>query len=192
MTGEANLEHGGPLSHKVNAAQRSLVLVGLMGVGKSTVGRRLASRMRLPFVDADDEIEAAAGRSVADIFNDYGEAEFREGERRVIRRLLEGPRKVIASGGGAFAHTETRQLILNKALAIWLDADVDVLVERTSRRETRPLLQKGDPRTILTELARKRSAYYALAPIHVRSVEGPHDAVVEAILGALAQASAHA
>lgn len=162
-----------------------IVLVGMMGVGKSTVGRRLAARLGLAFVDADEEIEKAAGMSIADMFEAYGEAHFRDGERRVIARLIDGAPKVIATGGGAFMQADTRALILDHALAIWLDADIDILVDRVSRREGRPLLKGRDPRVVLTELAAVRNPVYALAPIHIKSVSAPHDATVEKILEAL-------
>ncbi len=164
---------------------RSLVLVGMMGVGKSTVGRRLAQRLGLPFVDADDEIVAASGMSIQDMFDRYGEPYFRDGERRVIARLIEGAPKVIATGGGAFIQPETRALILDKATAIWLDADIDILVERVSRKDGRPLLAGKDPRTVLTDLAVTRNPCYALAPVHVTSGKGPHDATVDRIMEAL-------
>lgn len=170
-----------------SAPERSIVLVGLMGAGKSTVGRRLAQRLRLPFVDSDEEIEQAAGLSVAEIFERYGEGHFRDGERRVIARLIEGRRKVIATGGGAFMNEETRALILDRATAIWLDADIGVLAGRVARRPgARPLLKGQDPKVALTALAEKRNPIYALAPIHVRSEPLPHSAAVEAILRALA------
>jgi len=161
---------------------RPIVLVGLMGVGKTTVGRRLAQRLRLPFVDADHEIEAAAGMSVSDIFERFGEAHFRDGERRVIARLIDGSPKVIATGGGAFLNEKTRALILDQTLAIWLDAEPKVLAERVRRRDTRPLLRGRDPLTVLEELARVRNPYYALAPVRVESIAAPHDATVNAIL----------
>jgi shikimate kinase len=166
---------------------KPIVLVGLMGVGKSTVGRRLAARLRLPFVDADSEIEAAAGMTIADIFDRFGEAYFRDGERRVIARLVDGTPKVIATGGGAFVNEETRDLILDTALAIWLDADVDVLVDRVQRRDTRPLLRNRNPREVLRELAAARNPIYAMAPIHVPSNHAPHETTVNAILKALDQ-----
>jgi shikimate kinase len=162
------------------------VIVGLMGVGKSTVGRRLAARLHLPFVDADREIEQAAGLSIPDIFARFGEEGFRDGERRVIARLIDGRPKVIATGGGAFMNEDTRTLILARATAIWLDADIDVLVERVGRRDDRPLLRDRDPRETLIELSAKRNPIYALAPVHVRSEPLPHDATVDAILKALA------
>jgi shikimate kinase len=165
---------------------RPLVLVGLMGVGKSTIGRRLAQRLGLPFVDADEEIETAAGMTISEIFERYGEPFFRDGERRVIARLVDGQPKVIATGGGAFMNEATRTLILDKATAIWLDADLDTLVDRVKRRETRPLLKGKDPRLVLDALAAERNPIYALAPIRVRSQPAPHDATVRAILKALA------
>lgn len=164
-----------------------IVLVGLMGAGKSTVGRRLATRMRLPFVDADSEIEAAAGMSIPDIFERFGEAHFRDGERRVIARLIDGVPKVIATGGGAFINSETRALILEQALAIWLDANPAVLADRVGRRDTRPLLRGKDPRVVLDELAKVRNPIYALAPIRVPSHHAPHETTVNAILKALEQ-----
>lgn len=165
--------------------RRPIVLVGLMGVGKSTIGRRLAQRLRLPFVDADHEIERAADLSIAEIFERFGEAHFRDGERRVIARLLDGSPKVLATGGGAFMNDRTRTLILEYGTAIWLDADVSVLAERVGRRSTRPLLVGRDPREVLDELAAVRNPVYALAHIHVRSQPAPHEATVDAILTAL-------
>ncbi|SNS36373.1 shikimate kinase [Sphingomonas laterariae] len=156
-----------------------------MGSGKSTVGRRLASRLHLPFVDADHEIEVAAGLSIPEIFARFGEGHFRDGERRVIARLIDGEPKVVATGGGAFMQDETRQLILDKATAVWLDADIEVLVDRVGRREGRPLLKDRDPHEALSELAAIRNPVYALAPIRVRSQPLPHDATVDAILRAL-------
>src|SRR6202008_2820436 len=136
---------------------KPIVLVGLMGAGKTTVGRRLAQRLGLPFVDADAEIEEAAGMTITDIFDRFGEAHFRDGERRVIARLIDGTPKVIATGGGAFMQADTRDLILAKATAIWLDADIDILVERVSRKEGRPLLKNRDPREVLVDLAAVRN-----------------------------------
>ena len=164
---------------------RPIVLVGMMGVGKSTVGRRLAARLHLPFVDADHEIEVAACLTVAEIFERFGEAHFRDGERRVIARLMAGPRTVLATGGGAFMQADTRALILAQATAIWLDAEIDVLSERVGRREGRPLLKDKDAKTVLRELAAVRNPIYAQAHIHVRSEPMPHEATVEAILRAL-------
>ncbi|WP_394648145.1 shikimate kinase [uncultured Sphingomonas sp.] len=164
---------------------RPIVLVGLMGAGKSTVGRRLAMRLALPFVDADTEIESAAGMSIADIFAQFGEDYFRDGERRVIQRLIDGRPKVIATGGGAFVNDETRALILSDALAIWLDAPVEVLAERVRRRDTRPLLRGKDPATVLRELAAIRNPLYALAHLRIPSANAPHDTTVRAIMEAL-------
>ncbi len=162
-----------------------IVLIGLMGVGKSTIGRRLAARMGLSFVDADSEIETAAGMTIAEMFERYGEAHFRDGERRVIARLVDGHRKVIATGGGAFMNAQTRALILSRATAIWLKADLDTLVDRVRRRNDRPLLKGRDPRQVLGALAAQRDPIYALAPIHVVSQPTPHEATVDAILKAL-------
>lgn len=164
---------------------RPIVLIGLMGVGKTTVGRRLAQRLKLPFVDADAEIEAAAGMTVAEIFERFGEPHFRDGERRVIARLIDGAPKVIATGGGAFLNEETRALILDQATAIWLDAAPKVLAERVAKRDHRPLLRGKDPLKVLTELAEIRNPVYALAPIHIVSKVAPHEATVSAILAAL-------
>lgn len=164
---------------------RPIVLVGLMGVGKSTVGRRLAARLDLPFVDADHEIESAAGMTVTEIFDRFGEPYFRDGERRVIARLMDGTPKVIATGGGAFVNDDTRALILDQATAIWLNAHPDILAERVRRRDTRPLLRGKDPRRVLADLAARRDPFYALAPIHVSSQRGPHEATVHAIMKAI-------
>ncbi|MXO50799.1 shikimate kinase [Erythrobacter gaetbuli] len=165
---------------------RPLVLVGLMGVGKTSIGRRLAGALGRDFVDADEEIEKAADRSVSEIFEEHGEAYFRDGERRVIARLLEEGHGVIATGGGAFVDPETRALVLEKGVAVWLDCDLDTLVERTSRRNTRPLLKTGDPREILVNLKEQRGPAYAEAQIHVVTGDGPHDAAVNRILEELA------
>jgi shikimate kinase len=167
------------------SVQRPIVLVGLMGAGKSTVGRRLAARLRLPFADADREIEVAAGLTIPEIFARFGEEAFRDGERRVIARLIDGQPRVVATGGGAFMNDETRALILEHATAVWLDADIDVLVERVRRRNDRPLLVGRDPREALLELAAKRNPVYALAPIHIHSQPLPHEAAVDSILKAL-------
>ena len=166
-------------------APRAIVLVGLMGVGKSTVGRRLASRLRLPFVDADHAIEEAAGMTVAEIFERFGEPYFRDGERRVIARLMDGTPKVIATGGGAFINDDTRALILAGSTAIWLDAHPDVLAERVGRRDTRPLLRGRNPRQVLSELATVRNPIYAEAHIHTTSNKSPHETTVNAILKAI-------
>jgi len=164
---------------------RTLVLVGLMGAGKSSVGRRVASRLGLPFYDADAEIEAAAGCSISDLFARYGEASFRTGERRVMRRLLGGPRAVIATGGGAFIDPETRALISAQAISVWLRADLNVLEKRVVGRDHRPLLKEGDPRTILSALMEKRHPIYAEADLVVDSLDQPTDLTVSAVLKAL-------
>ncbi len=161
---------------------KPIVLVGLMGVGKSTIGRRLSVRLGIPFVDADHEIEAAAGLPIPEIFERFGEEHFRDGDRRVIARLIDGAPKVLATGGGAFMNEETRALILRDAIAVWIDADIETLADRVSRRDNRPLLRGKDARTVLTELAKVRNPVYALAPVHVRSQPAPHEATVNAIL----------
>jgi shikimate kinase len=166
---------------------RSIVLVGLMGVGKSTIGRRLAQRLGLGFVDSDDAIELAAGASVSELFERYGEDSFRDGERRLVARLLEGPAQVIATGGGAYMDATTRRLLNERALTVWLDAPVDVLVKRTARRNTRPLLANGSPAETLTRLAVERTPIYAEAHIHATSADGAHSEVVEAIVRAVQQ-----
>lgn len=168
------------------APARPVVLVGMMGAGKTTVGRRLAARLGMDFVDADEEIVNAAGMSIEEIFTRYGEAHFRDGERRVIARLIDGPPKVIATGGGAFIQDETRALILDRAVAVWLDADIDVLVDRVSRRGGRPLLAGRDPRTVLVELGTIRNPIYAQAHIRVESRSAPHETAVDTIIEALA------
>lgn len=165
--------------------KKTIALVGLMGVGKSSIGRRLAAVLDLPFNDADDEIEIAAGRPIADIFAERGETEFREGERRVIARLLDEPPMVLATGGGAFVSPDTRTLIKRKAVSIWLKADVEVLVRRVGRKDTRPLLIGRDPRTVLEGLARERYPAYAEADLCVETGETPHQASLDAVLAAL-------
>ena len=174
-----------PHAHNHHLPVRPIVLVGLMGVGKTSVGRRLANRLHLPFADADHEIEMAAGLTVTEIFERFGEAHFRDGERRVIARLIDGRQKVIATGGGAFMNDATRALILDRATAVWLDADIDTLAARVARRDDRPLLRGKDARVVLGELAAVRNPIYALAPIHVRSNAHPHDATVDLIVGQL-------
>jgi shikimate kinase len=166
---------------------RCIVLVGLMGVGKSTVGRRLARRLGIPFVDSDEEIEKAADHSIPEIFERFGEPNFRDGERRVIRRLIGGEPKVIATGGGAFVDPETRALVLEKAIAVWLRGDLPTLAQRVARRSTRPLLAGKDPLEVLKRLAEARDPLYALAPIQVTSDDAPHEKAVERILAALAE-----
>jgi len=164
---------------------RPIVLVGMMGVGKSTIGRKLAQLLGLAFRDADEEIEEAAQMTVSEIFERFGEAHFRDGERRVIARLLDGGPSVIATGGGAFVQPDTRELIHGKGIAIWLDCDVATLVERVSRKDTRPLLRDGDPAEIVALLKVEREPAYSEAPIKVMSDAGPHGEAVNRILKAL-------
>ena len=166
---------------------RPIVLVGLMGVGKSTVGRRLARRLGLAFIDSDSAIEDAAGYPPAEIFERYGEQDFRDGERRLVARLIEGEVRVIATGGGAYVDPGTRQLLNERAITVWLDAPVDILAERTSRRDTRVQLRTGDPKQTLERLSEERRHSYEEAHIHVKSGEGAHKEVVEAIVEALEQ-----
>jgi shikimate kinase len=166
---------------------RSIVLVGMMGVGKSSIGRRLAARLAIPFVDADTEIEKAAGMSVPDIFARHGEADFRSGEARVIARLLDGGPQVLATGGGAVMNPDTRAAIKAKGVSIWLNAEFDVLMRRIAKRkEDRPMLQTADPAATLRELLAVREPVYAQADIAVQSREGPHEAIVAEIMTALA------
>ena len=163
----------------------TVVLVGLMGVGKSSIGRRLANTLGLPFRDADEEIEKAAGRTIAEIFAERGEDDFREGERRVIARLLEEPPHVLATGGGAFVNPEIRALIKRKAVSVWLKADISVLVRRVARKDNRPLLHGKDTREVLERLAEERYPAYAEADLSVETGETPHQAAVDAVLAAL-------
>ncbi len=166
--------------------QRALVLVGMMGSGKSSVGRRLANRLGLSFVDADAEIETAAGMSIPEIFAQRGEAEFRDGERRVISRILATqPALVLATGGGAFMNAETRQRVKDLAISIWLKAEPDVLMRRVRKRSNRPLLQTADPEGTLRAMLAQREPVYALADITIQSRDVPHEAVVDDIVAAL-------
>ncbi len=164
---------------------KPIVLVGLMGAGKSTVGRRLAKRLRLPFVDSDDAIEDAAGYSAAELFERFGDADFRDGERRLVARLIDGSVRVIATGGGAYVDPRTRKLLNERAITVWLDAPVDILTERTGRRDTRPLLRNRDRAGTLERLSEQRQPAYAEAHIRVRSGDGAHRDVVDSILAAL-------
>ena len=170
---------------------RPLVLVGMMGVGKTTVGRKLASMLHLPFVDADEEIERAAHMPIPEIFETYGEPYFRDGERRVIARLMgsgrHSDRKVLSTGGGAFCDESTRALILDKGIAVWLDSDLDTLLERVGRKSNRPLLKTGDPREILTRLKSERTPFYSQAPVCVTSGAQPHHVTAANILKAIDQ-----
>ena len=171
---------------------RPIVMVGMMGAGKSAIGRRLAHRLGVPFVDADAEIERAAGATIAEIFEKHGEAAFRDGERRVIARLLDGPAGVLATGGGAFMDPETRARIKSRAIAVWLKADLETLIERVSRRGHRPLLKNGDPREILARLMAVRDPVYAEADITVETGHAPTTATVERVIEALAAFRARA
>jgi shikimate kinase len=168
-----------------SAALSSLVLVGLMGAGKSSVGRRLATRLGFDFIDADTEIEKAAGATIPEIFAEHGEPAFRDGERKVIARLLEQPHIVLATGGGAFMNGETRARIRERGRSIWIKASLDVLVKRCARRSNRPLLASGDLRGTLDRLMHERYPVYAEADYTVTSLDGPHEAVVEQILDVL-------
>ena len=164
---------------------RSIVLVGMMGSGKTTLGRRLARVLGLPFVDADEEIERAAGKTVAEIFADHGEPYFRAGERRVIARLLEGSPQVVATGGGAYMDPVTREAVARLAVSVWLKAEIDVLLRRVRRRPHRPLLQNDDPEAVLRRLAETREPVYALADTCVESSDVPHDVMVARLVRGL-------
>jgi shikimate kinase len=182
-------EGGGALAAAIRAAlnHRSVVLIGMMGVGKSSIGRRLAARLAIPFVDADTEIEKAAGMSISDIFARHGEADFRSGEARVIARLLESGPQVLATGGGAFMNEGTRAAIKAKGVSIWLSAEYEVLLRRISKRKNeRPMLQTDNPDETLRYLLELREPTYTLADLTVQSREGPHDAIVAEIVTVLA------
>lgn len=168
---------------------RPVVLVGMMGVGKSSVGKRLSALLHCPFFDADDEIEKAAQMTIPEIFAAYGEPYFRDGERRVIARLMEEAdgHRIIATGGGAFVNPETRALILQRGIAVWLDSDVDTLVDRTARKDNRPLLKDGNPRETLARLREERRPFYQQAPIHVLSTSGPHGRTINKVLKGIEQ-----
>jgi shikimate kinase len=169
---------------------KSIVLVGMPGCGKSAIGRRLAPRLQLPFVDADEEIERAAGKSIKDIFADHGEAYFRDGERRVIARLLASGPQVLATGGGALMAEETRENIRRSGISIWVKADLPVRVRRVAKRSNRPLFEGRDPETVMNQLMQQRYPIFATADIIVESRDVPHDVIVGEILEALA-ASPH-
>lgn len=158
---------------------RSIVLVGMMGAGKSTIGRRLSARLRLPFLDADTEIEAAAGMSIPDIFEAHGEPHFRDGEARVIARLLDSGPAVLATGGGAFMREETRNRVRDKAVSIWLKADADIIMKRVKRRADRPLLQTADPLATVGRLIEEREPVYRHANLTIWSRDVPHDKIVD-------------
>jgi shikimate kinase len=165
---------------------RAIVMVGLMGCGKSAVGRRLAVKLGLPFVDADEEIEKAAGKSIEDIFADHGEPYFREGERKVLARLLRSGSQVLATGGGAFMNAETRAAIVQCGISVWLKADLALLVRRVGKRNNRPLLKTGDPEAVMQSLMDVRYPIYAEADITVESRDVPHEIIVAEILERLA------
>jgi shikimate kinase len=165
---------------------RSIVLIGLMGAGKTAVGRRLANRLELPFIDADTEIEVAAGASISEIFAEHGEGYFRQGERKVIKRLLDEGRQVLATGGGAYMDPETRATIKARGLSVWLKADLKVLLKRVGRRDNRPLLAGGDPEKVMKKLIEERYPIYAEADVTVESRDVPHDVIVGAVIDALA------
>jgi shikimate kinase len=166
---------------------RTVALVGMMGAGKSSVGRRLAARLGVPFKDADSEIELAAGCLIPEIFDRYGEPAFREGERKVIARLLCESPHVLATGGGAFIDAETRAKLKERAVTVWIKAPVDVLMARVQRRDNRPLLRTADPRATLEKLLADRAPVYAEADVTIESEDGPHAATVERVLAALRQ-----
>ncbi len=167
------------------APGRTVALVGLMGAGKTTIGRRLAQALGLPFVDADEAIVAAAGRSIEDIFAERGECEFRRGERQVISRLLDNPPHVLATGGGAFIDPRTRALMKERAISIWLKAPLDVLMKRVTKRDHRPLLKEDDPRAVMKRLLDERYPIYAEADLTVETGAGPHNSAVSQILTVL-------
>jgi shikimate kinase len=164
---------------------KSIVLIGLMGAGKSAIGRRLAAALELPFADADQEIETAAGKTINDIFAENGEAYFRDGERRVIARLLDDGCKVLATGGGAFMNAETRERIMGSGVSVWLKADLDLLMQRVSRRDHRPLLRTPNPRAVMEKLIAERYPVYAMADITVFSRDVAHEIIVEEITAAI-------
>lgn len=174
-----------PATGPIPVHRRTIALVGLMGVGKSTVGRRLARRLNLPFADGDIEIEAAAAMTVSDIFARLGEAEFRAGEARVMKRLLEGPRMVLATGGGAILNPDTRSLLKDRAVTVWMRADLETVASRVQRRDTRPLLRGREPLEALKGMAEVRYPIYATADLVVDVTGGAHTDAVEAIVQAL-------
>ena len=193
MTAQQGEPEGGPDPAATPAAapanrrrlERTVALVGMMGVGKSTVGKKLADSLGAPFVDSDDEIVRAAGLSVQEIFERHGEPEFRRGERRVIERLLGGPPVVLATGGGAYMDPETRALLKEKATTVWLRADLDLIWKRVNRRDTRPLLKRDNPKQVLADLLAVRAPIYAEADIAIDSGDGPATDAVKAIRDAM-------
>ncbi|MEQ1783701.1 MAG: shikimate kinase [Hyphomonadaceae bacterium] len=193
MTAQQGEPEGGAIPAATPAAttagsgrlDRTVALVGMMGVGKSTVGKKLAESLGAPFVDSDDEIVRAAGLSVQEIFERHGESEFRRGERRVIERLLNGPPLVLATGGGAYMDPETRALLKEKATTIWLRADLDLIWKRVNRRDTRPLLKHDNPKQVLADLLAARAPVYAEADFAIDSGDGPASDAVKAIRDAM-------
>lgn len=165
--------------------KRPIVLIGLMGAGKSSVGKRLAAHLKMPFKDADTEIEKAAGLTIQEIFDTYGETYFRDGERRVIKRLMESGAQVVATGGGAYMDEQTRKLINDKGISVWIKGDLDLLMKRVSRRSNRPLLKKKNPRMVMKKLIDERYPVYALSDITVETVEEDHEIMVKRIKSAL-------
>jgi len=179
----ASLSHDAEIT--LALGKRCIVLIGMMGAGKSTIGRRMAARLHLPFTDADTEIEAAAGMSIPDIFETHGEPHFRDGEARVIARLLESGPAVIATGGGAFMREETRARIRDKAVSLWLKADADIIMKRVRRRSDRPLLQNADPEGTVNRLLGEREPVYGTADLTILSRDVPHDKIVDECIDAL-------
>lgn len=175
------------LAHELQAAlgSRNIVLVGIMGAGKSTIGRRLASRLGIAFTDTDDEIEKAAGQTIEEIFKNFGESAFREGERKVIARLMNDGPMVLATGGGAFMNDETRQLIKQEAVSIWLEAEFATVMERVKRRDHRPILKQADPEGIMRQLLEVRNPVYAQADCSVLSRPVPHQQIVDEVIDKL-------
>ncbi len=172
-------------SLKAALGQRSIVMVGLMGCGKSAIGKRLAAALSVPFVDADEEIERAAGKTITEIFDDQGEPFFRERERKVISRLLQSGTQVLATGGGAFMNEETRESIRKSGVSVWLKADLPVLLRRVAKRDTRPLLRRGDPEVVMRQLIETRYPVYAQADVTVESRDVPHEVIVTDIIRSL-------
>jgi shikimate kinase len=184
-SGAARVHPLSVMSSSAGPFNKTIALVGLSGVGKSSIGRRLASALGMPFRDADAEVEAAAGRPISEIFEQYGEQAFRDGERRVIARLLAEPPHVLATGGGAFMNAETRRLIKERAVSVWLKADIDLLARRVARKGNRPLMAGKEPSEVLEAQARDRYPLYAEADITVETGDTPHQTAVETILKAL-------
>jgi shikimate kinase len=185
---EQKKDERGPQLAEIRAAlgSRSIVLIGLMGAGKTVVGRRLAAWLELPFTDADSEIEQAAGATISEIFAEHGEAYFRQGERKVIARLLQNGPQVLSTGGGAYMNAETRANIKARGISVWLKAELRVLMKRVGRRDNRPLLVTDDPEAVMRKLMTQRYPVYADADVTVESRDVPHDVIVGAVVDALA------